>query len=267
MSIPILHGRDFFESDRDGTPLVAVVNEQMASHYWKGNALGKRFHLGAAEAPLVQIVGIARMAKYVWIVEPPMDYVYLPFRQHPHRKMSLLSESGAQDAATIAPVLREVVRKLDPDMPVFDARTMQDLYTQRAVKTSTIIVQMVGGLGLMGMILAAVGLYGLVAYSVSRRTREIGIRMALGAERRSVVRMVLRQGLQLGVAGVAFGLVAAIYACGAVTSAISLFAFGHVDPLIFIAIPLLLLLVTVAAAWAPARRAARVDPLTSLRDE
>jgi putative ABC transport system permease protein len=116
--------------------------------------------------------------------------------------------------------------------------------------------------------LATVGLYGLVAYSVSRRTREIGIRMALGADRRSVVWMVLRQGLRLGLAGLAVGLLAAFYACRAITSAISLiFTFNRVDPLIFIAIPLLLLLVTVAAAWAPARRAARVDPLTSLRDE
>ena len=114
---------------------------------------------------------------------------------------------------------------------------------------------------------AVLGLYGLVAYSVSRRTREIGIRMALGAGRRSVVWMVLRQGLALSLGGVAVGLVAAFYACRAVTSAIELFTFKRVDPTIFIAIPLLLLMVTVLAAWAPAHRAARVDPLTSLRDE
>ncbi|HUJ21601.1 MAG TPA: ABC transporter permease [Bryobacteraceae bacterium] len=266
MSIPLLHGRGFLETDRKNAPLVAVVNEQMAHHYWKGNALGKRFHLGTADDPLVQIVGIARKSKYVWIAEPPMDFVYLPFRQHPLSKVSLLTESEAGDAA-IAPVLRETVRKLDPDMPVFDQRTMQDLYTQRAIKTSNIIVQLTAGMGLMGLILAVVGLYGLVAYSVSRRTREIGIRMALGADRQAVVWMVLRQGLRLGLAGVAAGLVAALYVCPLITSAASLFAFEHVDPLIFLAIPLLLLLITVVAAWAPARRAARVDPLTSLHDE
>ena len=267
MSIPLLHGRGFLETDRKNAPLVAVVNEQMANHYWKGNALGQRFHLGTADDPLVQIVGIARKSKYVWIAEPPMDFVYLPFRQHPLSKVSLLTESEARDAAAIAPVLREAVRKLDPDMPVFDQRTMQDLYTQRAVKTSNIIVQLTAGMGLMGLILAVVGLYGLVAYSVSRRTREIGIRMALGADRQAVVWMVLRQGLRLGLAGVAAGLVAALYVCPLITSAASLFAFEHVDPLIFLAIPLLLLLITVVAAWAPARRAARVDPLTSLHDE
>jgi len=267
MSIPLLHGRGFLEADRENAPLVAVVNEQMANHYWKGDALGKRFHLGTADDPLVQIVGIARKSKYVWIAEPPVDFVYLPFRQHPLSKVSLLAESEARDAATIAPVLRETVRKLDPDMPVFDQRTMQDLYTQRAIKMSDLIVDLTGGMGLMGLILAMVGLYGLVAYSVSRRTREIGIRIALGADRQSVVWMVLRQGLRLGLAGVAAGLVVALYVCPMAISANSLFAFEHVDPLIYIAIPLLLLLITVVAAWAPARRAARVDPLTSLHDE
>ena len=267
MNIPILRGRGFLETDGENAPLVAVANEEMASHYWKGSALGRSFHLGAAEGPLVQIVGIARMSKYLWIGERPTEFLYLPFQQHPRSKMTLLAESGAPDAATIAPVLREVERKLDPDMPVFDARTMQDLYTQRAIKLSGVIVRMVGGMGLLGLILATVGLYGLVAYSVSRRTREIGIRMALGAERRSVVWMVLRQGLALSLGGVAVGLVAAFYACRAVISAVALFTFHRVDPMIFIAIPLLLLLITVLAAWAPARRAARVDPLTSLHDE
>jgi ABC-type antimicrobial peptide transport system permease subunit len=122
-------------------------------------------------------------------------------------------------------------------------------------------------MGVMGMILAMVGLYGLVAYSVSRRTREIGIRLALGADRRSVVWMVLRQGLRLGLAGVAAGLVAAFWACRAITYDPFFFGFKRVDPVAFIAVPLLLLVVTGLATWAPARHAARVDPLTSLRDE
>jgi hypothetical protein len=123
------------------------------------------------QVAVVRIVGIARTSKYLWIAEPPTDYIYLPFRRHPRSKMTLLAESGAADAAAIAPVLREVERKLDPDMPVFDARPMQDLYTQRAIKLSSVIVQMVGGMGLLGLTLATVGLYGLVAYSVSHRTR------------------------------------------------------------------------------------------------
>jgi len=125
----------------------------------------------------------------------------------------------------------------------------------------------VGGMGLMGMILAAVGLYGLVAYSVSRRTTEIGLRMALGADRRAVVWMVLRRGLALGLAGVSVGLVVAFFACRAATAALSASGFQHVNPLIYIAIPLLLLLITVLASWAPARRAAQVDPIRALRAE
>jgi len=271
MNIPILRGRGLLESDRENVPLVAVVNEQMASHYWKGDALGKRFHLDNADGPLVQIVGVARMSKYLWIAEPLLDFVYLPYRQHPRRprgaEMSIISESVAQDAATLAPVLREVVRKLDPDIPVFDMRTMQDLYAQRAIGASDLITQLVGGMGLMAMILAAVGLYGLVAYSVSRRTTEIGIRMALGADRQAVVWMVLRQGLRVGLAGGAVGFVAALAACRAASSALSFFAPHHVNPLIYIAIPVLLLLVTALASWAPAWRATQVDPLRTLRAE
>ena len=267
MGIPILEGRAVLETDREDTPLVAVVNEHMANHYWRGGALGKRFQLKDAGQTMVEVAGVAKMAKYLWTGEAPQDFVYLPYRQHTGSKLTLVAESQAPNAATVAPALREVVSGLDPDMPVFDVRTMHDFYTQSAVKTTDCLTEVVGAMSVMGMILAMVGLYGLVAYSVSRRRREIGIRMALGADRRSVVWMVLRQGLRLGLAGVAAGLVAAFWACRAITSDPFFFAFKRVDPLVFIAIPMLLLLVTVLATWAPARHAARVDPLTSLRDE
>jgi predicted permease len=268
MDTPIVTGRGFTESDREDKPLVAVVNDHMAKHYWpKGGALGKRFHLGTAKGPTVEIVGIAKNAKYTWIAEPPLDFVYLPFRQHPRAQMTLLTESNAPDAATLAPVLREVVRRLDPDMPVFDVRTMHEYFRLRAMRTSGILTEVVAGMGLIGLLLAVVGLYGLVAYSVSRRTREIGIRMAVGADRRKVVWMVLRQGLQLGVAGVAVGLVVSFFACRVVTLSFSFVTFERVDPLIFAILPVLLLLVTVLATWAPARRASRIDPMLALRDE
>jgi predicted permease len=267
MNIPIVHGRDLRQSDGVDAPPVAVINEHMASHFWKGDAVGQRFHLDNAEGPLVQVVGVARQSKLMWIAEPPLDFVYLPFRQYPSSRLSLVAESKALDAGGLGTVLRDVVRKLDPDMPLFDLRTMQDLYTQRGVETSNLILQVVAAMGVMGMILAAVGLYGLVAYAVSRRTTEIGIRMALGADRQAVVWMVLRQGLRLGAAGVVVGLALAIYVCRAVGSTLAFFAFGRVNYLVYLGIPLLLLTVTVFASWAPARRASRVDPLTSLRNE
>ena len=164
-------------------------------------------------------------------------------------------------------MIRDIVRKLDQEMPVFDQRSMQDLYIQRAIKTSNLIVQLVAGMGLIGLVLATVGLYGLVAYAVSRRTREIGIRMALGAEKKAVVWMVLRQGLRLGLAGVTAGLAVAFFVCPLVTSGLSFYAFNRIDPLIFVGMPLLLLIITMLAAWAPARHAAQIDPLTSLHDE
>jgi len=268
VATPIQAGRSFHESDRENAPLVAVVNEHMAKHYWpKGDALGRRFHVGTATGPLIEIVGIARQAKYTWIAEPLLDFVYLPFRQHRRSTMSLVVESSALDAATLAPVLRDVVRGLDPEMPVFDVRTMLNYYTLRAVSTSTIITQVVAGMGLTGLLLAVVGLYGLVAYSVSRRTREIGIRIAIGADRRQVVWMVIRQGLELGVAGVAVGLVASFFACRLVTSSLSFITFERVDPLIFAILPVLLVIVTVLATWAPARRASLIDPMRALREE
>ncbi len=269
MEIPILRGRGFLESDRENSPPVAVVNEFMAGHYWpNADAVGKRFHLQNATGELVEIVGVAKMSKYLWIAEPPRDFVYLPFRQHSRSSMTLVAESAERDAAAIAPALRDVVRGLDADMPVFDVRTMEDFYRQRAVKTPAIVTQMVESLGLMGLVLAVVGLYGLVAYSVSRRTREIGIRIAIGANPRKVVWMVLRQGLRLGASGVAAGLAAGFLCCRAVTAV--LWAGGtlrRVSPLDFLAIALPLLMITLLAALAPALRASRVDPIRALRDE
>jgi predicted permease len=268
LGVRVLQGRGFLESDGENAPLVAVVNDHLANRYWpNGDALGKRIHLDSATGPLVEIVGIAKAAKVFFITEPPANVVYLPFRQHAHSRLTLVAESDAPDTATLAPVLREVVKRLDPDMPVFEVRTMQDFYAQRAVRLPDMMVQIVAALGLMGMLLAIAGLYGLVAYSVSRRTREIGIRVAIGADQRKVVGMVLGQGLKLGGMGVGVGLVASVYACRAMTTATWFLSFDRINPLIFAGIALLLLMVTTLAAWVPARHASRIDPMRALREE
>jgi ABC-type antimicrobial peptide transport system permease subunit len=215
----------------------------------------------------VQIVGIAKMAKYFWIAEPPQDFIYLPYTQEKNPAMTVMAETAAPDAATLAPVLRDVVRHIDPDMPVSNARSMQDYYEQRAVKTPNIIAQSVAGLGSMGLILAMVGLYGLISYSVSRRGREIGIRMAIGADRQKVIRMILRQGLVLGSIGVGLGLVISFFACRAIVTVAWIATFDHLNYSLFPAIAIPLLLITVAATFAPARRASLVDPMRALRDE
>jgi predicted permease len=268
MGIPILRGRGLLDNDRADTPLVAVVNQQFANEYWpKQDALGKRFHLKSATGALVQIVGIAKMSKYFWIAEPPQDMIYLPYTQEKNPFLTVVAESVAPDASALAPVLREVVRGIDPDMPVFDTRTMHDLFTQRAVKTPGIIAQSVAGLGTMGLILAMVGLYGLISYSVSRRGREIGIRMAIGADRQQVIRMVLRQGLVLGLTGVAVGLIVSFFVCRVMMTAAWVATFDHLNYALFPAIAVPLLLIALAATYGPARRASLVDPMRALRDE
>ena len=180
--------------------------------------------------------------------------------------MTLIAESESPAATSLAPVLRQVVQEIDRDMAVFDARSMQDIYINRAVKTLTVIAEIVSTLGVMGLTLAVVGLYGLAPYSVSRHTREIGIRMALGADPLSVTKMVLKQGLVLGLAGVAVGLLIGFFACRAITSG-TFFNFGHVSVLPFAAVSLLLILTTIGASYLPARRASRIDPLHALREE
>jgi predicted permease len=268
MGVPILRGRGFLESDRSDTPLVAVVNEKFANGYWpKQDALGKRFHLKTATGPLVQIVGIAKMAKYFWIAEPPLDFIYLPYTQEKNPALTVVAETAAPNGAELAPVLREVVRGIDPSMPASNARTMQDFYTQRAIKTPDIIAESVAGLGSMGLILAMVGLYGLISYSVSRRRREIGIRMAIGADRQKVIRMILQQGFVLGSIGVVVGLVVSFFVCRAVMTVAWVASFDHLNYVLFPAIAIPLLLITLAATYAPARRASLVDPMRALRDE
>lgn len=266
-SVRLLRGRGFRETDREGAPLVAVVNAHFAEHYWpRQDAIGKRFHLHDASGPLVEIVGVAETGKYVWVAEPPLDFIYLPSMQHPVSHLTLITESSGRDAANLAPVVRDLVRRIDPSMPMVGARTIHDFYTQRAVKTTNMMVEVITGLGAMGLALAMVGLYALVAYSVSRRSREIGIRMAIGADRPGVLRMVLRQGLVLGCTGAGIGLLLSFLACRALASSLWALA-GGVNYLLLPAVALPLLLVTLLAAYVPARRASLIDPMRVLRDE
>jgi len=267
MGIPLLKGRAFLDSDRPDTPLVAVVNDHFAGHYWpKQDAIGKRFHLHTATGPLVQVVGVTQTTQYFFIGEAPSDFIYLPYTQNESSALTIVAESKTPDAGALAPVLRVVVRGLDPDMPVLNERTMRDYFTQRAVKSTDMIVETVASLGMMGLILAVAGLYGLIAYSVSRRSREIGIRMAIGADRQKVTRMVLRQGLILSSIGVGIGLVLSPFIYRALMAAVWTTA-GNLSYAILPAIAVPLLLVTLLATYAPARRASLIDPLRALREE
>jgi predicted lysophospholipase L1 biosynthesis ABC-type transport system permease subunit len=201
----------------------------------------------------------------LWISEAPTDFVYLPFSQNPQANMALMAQSRSFDASAVVAPLKEAVRSLDPNMPIFEVRTMRSLYESRAVATPNLITETVAGLGVMGFVLSVIGLYGVVSYGVSRRVREFGIRMAVGADRLSIVRMVVGQGMAPAVAGLAVGLVVGILAVRVVTSSL-LFSFGF-GVLPFVVVSLLLLAVTALAAYAPARRASLVEPMKALRDE
>jgi len=265
LGLTILKGRGFLETDTPDTPRVAIVNEQFAKHFWPNqDPIGKRLQTGD-DKTWVQVVGLARTSKYVFIAEPPSDFVYLPYRQTKPRQMVLLARSIG-DAAALAAPLREVVRGLDPNLPIFNVRTMEELYRMRAVSVFNVLVTIVAGMGAMGLGLAIVGLYGLVAYAASRRTREIGIRMAIGAERGTVLRLVLRQGLGLALTGLVVGLVASV---GAGRLLVAAFPSGDNQrdlTALFLVVPIVLA-VTFVASYIPALQASRINPINALRQE
>ncbi|HEX7136938.1 MAG TPA: ABC transporter permease, partial [Vicinamibacterales bacterium] len=253
MGIALVSGRNFARRDDEKAPRVAIVNQHLAQHYWPNqDPLGKRFRLKRANDAWVEIVGVAKTSKYIFIAEPPTDFVYLPYRQNTSDAMTLVAQSSG-DSAMLAAPLRDVVRGLDVNMPIFGVRTMEQLYRMRATSIFNVLVTMVGAMGLMGLGLSIVGLYGLVAYAASRRTREIGIRMAIGATAQTVLRMVLRQGLALAVVGLAVGLAASVGAGELLNAAFpggddqrDLMALMLVAPVVFA--------VTVLATYIPARR-------------
>ncbi len=265
--IRILRGRGFRVTDTASSPRVAIVNEELAKHYWPGkDPIGKRFRLDDRNGPWVEIVGVARTVKYLWIAEPPTDFAYLALSQHPQRQMTLLTESAGDPSSLTAP-LREAIHGLDANQPIFNIRTMEEFYRMRAVSTPNMIIQNVGAMGVMGLVLAIVGLYGLVAYAASRRTREIGIRMAIGAQRSTVLSMVMRQGLILALSGIGVGLLASFGAERVLGSMFGGSSGGDTDFVTYLLVVPALLAVTMLATYVPARRASRVDPMRALRYE
>ena len=266
MRVRVAAGRGFTVDDRDGSRPVAIVNEELAKTYWPHqDPIGKRLRLAEGGSPWLEIVGVTQTGKYRWIAEGPTPFLYLPFSQHARTRMSLLVETAGADAAPIAAPLRDIVRTIDANQPVSNVQTFASLYHERTIAVPLMIMQTVGTIALLGLTLALIGLYGLVAYSVARRTREIGIRMAIGAGKSDVLAMVLREGLKLSIVGIAIGGVVSVWVARALTAA--LVGVGAPNPATYAVVPVVLIALTMAATYFPARRAARVDPLIALRQE
>jgi predicted permease len=265
MGVAIVKGRGFLATDTADSPRVAIVNEQLAKHYWpNADPLGKQIRLENGSGPAVEIVGVAQTIRYEDSSNTPKDFLYMPLAQHPVAKMILLLEANGDPLQLVQPV-KELVRSLNPNLPVLEMRTYEDVYRYSAVEGPGVAIQLVGTLGLVGLFLAVAGLYGVVAYNVSRRTREIGIRMAVGATPRDVLRLVLGKGFALVAAGAAIGLALGLAVERLMNAMI--FDAGGVDLAAYAAVVPVLFLVAMIAAWVPARRASCIEPNQALRYE
>jgi putative ABC transport system permease protein len=266
MGISLLRGRTFSDSDNETSPDVALVNATMARRFWTdGDPIGKRILRGhpGGDEKWVTIVGVVADTKLYGLDNPARLEVYYPYRQQPSSEMNLVVRS-AVDPASLTSSIRAAVAAIDKDQPIFDIHTMQQLVDD-SISTRRLTLVLLGTFSALALLLAAIGIYGVMAYSVALRTQEIGIRMALGAQRQDVLRLVLGQGARIAFFGVAIGL--AVAAALARLLSTLLFSVSPSDPVTFAAVAVLLIAVALLACYIPARRALRVDPIIALRYE
>jgi predicted permease len=266
MRIPLLRGRAFRENDDEKAPLVAIVNQEMAHEFWPNeDAIGKRFSLKSATGPFVEIVGVTGNGKYVFIGWDKERYFYVPLAQDFNSYRTLQVRSSVPPE-TLSTQVQSEVRALDPNMPIAEAGTMREsLSGANGFFIFKVGAVLAAAMGILGLILAVVGVYGVVSFAASQRTHEIGIRMALGASRRDILMLVLRQGLILVIGGVLAGALLA----GALTRSMATLLVGvsPTDALTFSTAIILLGGIGLWACYAPARRAMRLDPMVALRYE
>jgi predicted permease len=262
LRIPLLQGRDFTESDDDHAPLVAVVNQTMARQLWPGeNPIGKRFRTEKESSPLTEVVGLVGDAKYQNIMEDPQPWFYLPLNQEFQSLRAIVVRSAVPPQNLIAEVEREI-RTLAPGMPLFNSASGEQILDQSQF-VLRLGVDLAGGMGLLGLFIAVVGVYGVVSYAASQRTREMGIRIALGAMPGDVLKLILRQGLRL----IGTGLTAGVILGWLLTRGIGHVFHGQTGAIAFVVGVVLLAATGFVACYVPARRAMRLDPTTALRHE
>ena len=261
MGIPMLAGHEFTPQNDSAAPAAMIVNQRMAERFWPGKSpIGHIVKLGGKEHT---VIGLVPTGKYERLGEAPLAFMFLAQAQHWSSGMSILVRT-AGDPEALIPTLRAQVAALDPNLPVSDVRTM-NTHLGIALLPARLAGTALGVFGLLGLILASVGMYGVMAYSVSQRTREIGIRMAIGAATGDVVNLVMRQGLALVLIGTVIGIASALAASRLLRGI--LYGGSVVDPVTFVTVPLVLIAVAALASWLPARRASKVDPTVALRQE
>ena len=262
LQIPLVGGRDFDEHDRKGAPKVIIVNERMAQMLWPGeNAVGK--HLSIGNRDPIEVVGVAKTGKYKALAENPRPYYYSPMAQRGPSGMTLMVRTS-NDPRNLVGAIRQEVQTMDARMPLANVKTMTEHMTW-ALWAPNMAATLSLAFGLVALLLAAVGLYSVMAYVVSQRTRELGIRMALGAKRSDVLKMITSQGMRLSAVGIVIGLLLSL-ALARLLSAV-LIGVSAYDVATFVVVPALLVLVALVACLVPARRATKVDPLVALRYE
>ncbi|MFL5612757.1 MAG: ABC transporter permease [Gemmatimonadaceae bacterium] len=258
-----LAGRDFTMTDRAGSAPVAIINDQLARRAWPNeSALGKRLRVGS-DSIWATVIGVVGTVKHFRLSEDPLDQAYVPYLQRPLIFTEAVVRASG-DPATLSQAIRAAVWRVDRDQPVWRVRTMERVLAD-ARGGPKLTVWLMTGFAALALVLAAIGVYGVMSYAVARRTQEVGIRMALGARRYQVLVMVLREGMLTTVGALAIGLAASALATRLLSS--QLFGVGTMDPLTFTIVPLLLGGVALAACYLPARRASRVDPIVALRSE
>jgi predicted permease len=263
MQIPILQGRAFDTHDRQNSPRVVVINESLAKAFFgQSNPMGQT--LGEGKNSRGTIIGICRDVKYKDLRQAPPPTAYFPYKQE--REIGSLTVAVRTHAGPVSIVAaaRQIVADLDKDVPILDVRTQTE-QINASLKTERLFAALTAGVGLLAVLLACVGVYGVMAYTVTRRTNEIGIRMALGAVSGEVLRMILRETALLATAGIAAGVALSVGMTRLVAS--MLYGLGPNDPITLTSTLVLMLVVTLLAGWIPARRASRVDPMVALRQE
>jgi putative ABC transport system permease protein len=273
--IPLLRGRGFEEGDRDDAPLVCIIDETMAEKFWPGeDPIGKRVSFEEAEGSTREnpirvyrtVVGVVRNVRHYEVESPARITVYVPFAQTRDSwtpAMHIAAKTAA-DPLALTEMVRRELNELDPEVPLFQIETMED-FVREALSNTRLVGGLLTVFSAIALILSAIGIFGVMSFAVVQRLREIGIRMAVGAEAHDVVRMVAGQGLKVTLFGIALGLFAA-FALTRLLSTI-LYEVNPVEPIIYGAFAVFLIVVSLLAAYLPARRATRVDPVSVLREE